>query len=107
MRSFLVGLHQATVGRDVTDNDGCETTRPYAAVRRRLVMISGSEVANFAHRGGTPPTTKAAPAYDFQTWPSVKAITSMKWGNAEAIAGIEFRKAIASRRLNLHDPHDD
>ena len=50
MRAFLVGLHQATVGCDVTDNDGCETTR-HSAVRRRLVLIPGSEVANFAHRG--------------------------------------------------------
>jgi hypothetical protein len=31
----------------------------------------------------------------------------MKRGNVEGIAGIEFRKATASPRLNLHDPRDD
>jgi hypothetical protein len=31
----------------------------------------------------------------------------MKSGNVGAIVGIEFRKAKASRRMNLHDPIDD
>ncbi|MGY3425890.1 hypothetical protein ACVWZW_006394 [Bradyrhizobium sp. F1.13.4] len=60
VRALLVGLHQAAVGSDVTDNDGREATR-HRAVRRRLV-IPGSEVANFAHRGGTPQTYKASPS---------------------------------------------
>src|SRR6185369_15871537 len=50
MRAFLVGLHQAAVGSDVTDDDCGETTR-HRAVWRRLVMISGSEVTNLAHCG--------------------------------------------------------
>jgi hypothetical protein len=105
VRALLVGLHQAAVGSDVTDNDGRETTR-HRAVCGRLV-IPGSEVANFAHCGGTPQTTRQTPAYDCERRSSVKAITSMKSGNVGAIVGVEFRKAKASARMNLRDPTED
>src|ERR1044072_167416 len=50
MRSLLVRLHDAAVGSDVADNDRRETAR-HGAVWRRLILIAGSEVANFAHAG--------------------------------------------------------
>ncbi|MGY2938292.1 hypothetical protein ACVWZK_003254 [Bradyrhizobium sp. GM0.4] len=105
VRALFVGLHQAAVGSDVTDNDGREATR-HRAVRRRLV-IPGSEVANFAHCGDSTNLQRQTPAYDCQRRSSVKAITSMESGNVRGIAGAEFRKAKASRRMNLQDPTDD
>src|SRR5262249_5123637 len=52
MRSFLVELHQATIGRDVADDDRGKPPR-HRAVRRRLAGIPRSEVANFTHRGSS------------------------------------------------------
>ena len=50
MRSLLVVLHDATVRGDITDDDRRKATR-HGAVRGRPVLVSGSEVANFAHCG--------------------------------------------------------
>src|SRR3954471_15905048 len=96
MRTLLVGLHQATVGSDVADNDRCETTR-HSAVWRRPILISGSEVANFAHFAGTPQTCKGGPAYDGEKQSSVKAITLMIRDNVPEIAGIKFQRAKPQR----------
>src|SRR5262249_46335097 len=52
MRAFLVRLHQAAVGRDVTDDNSGKATR-HRAVRRRLALIPRFEVANFTQCWGS------------------------------------------------------
>jgi hypothetical protein len=101
MRAFLVGLHQATVGRDVTDNDGCETTRPYAAVRRRLVMIPGSEVANFAHCGALHRLARGSPSLRRRGNIVCEGYHIDELEQCRGIAGIEFQGVTARLCLNL------
>ncbi|WP_247389809.1 MULTISPECIES: hypothetical protein [unclassified Bradyrhizobium] len=91
MRAFLVGLHQAAVGGNVTDNDRGKTTR-HPAVLRRLIVASGSEVANFAHCGALHKLAKRLPQPTIsRSNRFVKAITLTNPDNVEEIADIEFQ----------------
>ncbi|MFK4702033.1 hypothetical protein ABIF42_007627 [Bradyrhizobium diazoefficiens] len=103
MRAFLVGLHQAAVGSDVTDNDCCETTR-HGAVRRRLVLIPGSEVANFAHCAGTPQTYKGRPTLRFREAIVCEGYHIDKLGQCRRTRDIEFQGATT---LNPSGPTSD